>query len=43
MSEVKENQWNKNFVNYIEENIFYKPDGKALRRGCDNAPVRRDC
>lgn len=22
MTEVKENQWNKNFVNYIEENIF---------------------
>lgn len=39
MSEVKENQWNKNFVNYIEENIFYKTDGKALRRGCDNALV----
>ena len=39
MSEVKENQWNKNFVNYIEENIFYKADGKALRRQCDVALV----
>ena len=39
MTEVKENQWNKNFVNYIEENIFYKADGKALRRGCDSALI----